>query len=225
MKSKTAKKMLKKVVEDYDNLSKDFDQTRQYSWKEFKGFLPYIRDNDHLIDIGCGNGRFYKFITKNKKISYLGIDNSEKLLEKAREQNPQAKFITGSFLELPVDKNIADDIVAIASLHHVPGKDFRLKAIQELYRILKPNGILIISVWNLFQPRYKKYIWRARLRHILSLGSYDSRDTMIPWGKTGIKRYYYAFTQQELRELLEQNGFKTIKEEIGNNFVFICQKS
>mgnify|MGYP001589929459 CR=1 FL=1 len=32
-------------------------------------------------------------------------------------------------------------------------------------------------------------------------------------------------TNQELRELLEQNGFKTIKEEIGNNFVFICQKS
>jgi hypothetical protein len=92
-----------------------------------------------------------------------------------------------------------------------------------MWRILKEKGTLIITVWNLFQPKYKKYIWKSRLRHILSFGKYDSRDTFIPWGKTGVNRYYYAFKPKEFIKLVD-NKFEIIKEIKGNNLIYICRK-
>lgn len=231
MKGKTAQKILTKVKKDYEDISEDFNITRKSDWKEFHLFLDYIKDGSYLADLGCGNGRFYSFIHKHRKIKYVGVDNSPKLLKYAEEQLKntksltEPKFLLGDLLNVPLKAAEIDVTVSIASLHHIPSREFRQEAIKEMFRILKKNGILIISVWNLFQPKYKKYIWKSRLQHILSFGKYDCRDTLIPWGKSGVKRYYYAFTPNELRKLLEENGFEIISEHITNNFVFICKKS
>lgn len=225
MQAKTAQKILKKVRRDYEEISDDFNQTRKSDWKEFNLFLDYIKNRDHLADLGCGNGRFYNFLKKHRKINYIGIDNSKALLKHARKELKEVKFVEGSLLELPLKNNSIDVAVAIASLHHIPSKKLRKKTLEEIFRVIKLNGLAIITVWNLFQAKYKKYIWKSRLRHILSLGKYDSRDTFIPWGKTGVKRYYYAFKAVELKKLLAQNNFKIIFEHIGNNITFVCKKS
>lgn len=177
-----------------------------------------------MIDLGCGNGRFYGFIKKYKRVRYVGVDNNKKLLEKAGEKFNKKLFIPGDLTKIPVEKNKFDVACAIASFHHVPSLTLRKTALKEIYRILKPEGLLIISVWNLFQPKYKKYIWRARIKGLLTMGRYDMRDTFIPWGNTGIKRYYYAFKPRELRKLLAKNGFYPISEHVGRNIVFICKK-
>lgn len=233
MRKKTAQKLLQKVKKDYNNIAESFDKTRQYDWKEFGTFRKYIKNNQTVADLGCGNGRFYEFIRKYRKIKYIGIDNSENLLNKAKKTYKNNRslgtaiiplFLKGNLLNLPLKNNSIDTTVVVAALHHIPSKKFRKKAVQEIQRILKPKGTLLLTVWNLFQPKYKKYIWKSRLKHILLLGKYDPRDTFIPWGKSGIKRYYYAFKPKELKLLLEKNGFKIIKEQHGNNLVFICRK-
>ncbi len=223
MNNDTAKEILRKVVKDYDKIAEEFDNTRQHNWKEFETFLPYIKDNDKIADLGCGNGRFYKYISAHKKITYTGIEKSKNLLKAAKKQN-KAKFIEGDLLSLPLRENSQNVALAIASIHHIPSKKLRNQAIQEMSRILKPKGTLIITAWNLFQPKYKKYIWQSRLKSLLSLGKYDPRDTFIPWNNKA-KRYYYAFTQNELRELLTKNGFEIVKKSKGRNFTFICKKS
>lgn len=126
--------------------------------------------------------------------------------------------------EIPTKDKMFDVVTAIASIHHIPTTKNRIAVIKEIKRVLKENGTAIITVWNLFQPKYKKYIWHSRLKALLSFGKYDFRDTFIPWGKYKVKRYYYAFTQNELRELLIKNGFKIIEEYKGKNFTFICKK-
>lgn len=222
MKEKVAQKLLKKVIKDYSHISEDFDQTRQHQWKEFEAFLPYLKENSSVVDIGCGNGRFYKFLKEKLKTHYTGIDNNPELIKIAKKTFKEANFIQGDLLKIPLKTASIDTALEIASLHHIPTKKLRLEAIKELYRILKNNGIAIITVWNLFQPKYKKYVWKARLKSLF--GKYEARDTFIPWSKTGINRYYYAFKAQELRNLLEKQGFEVIKETHGNNFVFICKK-
>lgn len=224
MREKTAKKLLNKVVRDYSEISKEFSQTRKNEWSEFENFSPYIKENSQIADLGCGNGRLYKFLKRHKKIKYIGIDNNKKLLKEA-EKNTKAKFIYGSLLKLPLPPSKTDMTFMIASFHHIPSKKLRIKALLEAARILKTTGTLIISVWNLFQPKYKKYVRQSYLKYIFSLGKYDIRDTFIPWGKTGIKRYYHAFTLNELRNLLHQANFEIIKEDIGKNFTLICKKS
>ena len=212
MNQKTAKNLLEKIIADYNDISEDFDKTRKNEWKEFEQFLEFIQRNQTIADLGCGNGRFYKFLKKSKlNIDYVGVDNNTSLLEKAQKSFPNVKFVKGDLLTLPIQDNHIDTAIAIASLHHIPSTKLREKAISEMFRILKKDGILIITVWNLFQSKYKKYIWKSRLRHILSFGKYDWHDTFIPWGHSGVKRYYYAFKQKELRKLLKKN-FEIIRE-------------
>lgn len=224
MRKKVAKKLLQKVKQDYNKISDSFDQTRQRDWSEFEIFKNYIKNGQKVADLGCGNGRFYGFINNYYKIKYTGIDNSKNLLKKAKKTfSKEAKFIEGNLLKLPLKDREIDTAVCIAALHHIPSKKLRQSAVKEMSRIMKPKGLLLLTVWNLFQPKYKKYIWKSRIRHILSLGKYDSRDTFIPWGKSGVKRYYYAFKPKELKKLLLPY-FEIIKEQHGNNLVYICRK-
>jgi len=50
----------------------------------------YIENHQKILDLGCGNGRLLNFL-KNKKIEYIGVDNSEKLLLEAQKQYPEYK--------------------------------------------------------------------------------------------------------------------------------------
>jgi len=224
MRNKTAKELLAKVKKDYSKISTEFNITRKRDWKEFLTILPFIKNKETLVDLGCGNGRFTEFLKNHKKhVNYIGIDNNKELLGKAKE-NFGAKFQEGDLLKTGLPSNSVDHIISIAAFHHIPSKKLRIKSLREINRTLKQNGTFSLTVWNLFQPKYKKYIWRSRLKHILSFGKYDSRDTFIPWGKTGVKRYYYAFTKNEIKNLLEKNGFTIVKEKIGRNFLLICKK-
>lgn len=225
MQEKTARHILKKVVKDYSSISKDFSRTRHSHWTEFESFLPYIKNGMKIADLACGNGRFYDYINRLVKIDYLGIDNNKKLLQLAGKKHQKAKFIYGDLLNLPIEKEQIDLIVSIAALHHIPTKKLKLKALKEMIRVLKKNSVAIITVWNLFQKKYKKYVWFSRFKHIVSFGKYESRDTFIPWGKTGTKRYYYAFKANELEKLAKEAGFTIISQEIGKNIVLICKKS
>ena len=86
MRETTAISLLKKVVKDYTEISEEFDKTRKNKWEEFDKFLKYIKDNNVVADVGCGNGRFYQFLKKHRKTKYIGIDNNKKLLEKTKKE-------------------------------------------------------------------------------------------------------------------------------------------
>lgn len=237
MREKITQKLLKKVKEDYNSISSEFDKTRQNEWQEFEIFKKYLKENCEIADIGCGNGRLYGFLKKHlKNFRYTGIDNSEKLIEKAKlnylnktaENIPSThtpNFNHGDLLEIPLADNSQDIVFCIAAFHHLPSKKNRFYALNELHRILKKDGILIMSNWNLFQPKYKKYVNQSRLKWLLTLGLYAPRDTFIPWGNTGIKRYYYAFKPKEIKKLLRNSEFKMLEEKTEKNIVTICQKT
>ena len=215
MNETASKKLLKKVVEDYDSIADSFDKTRKNQWKEFEIFLPYIKNGSNFADIGCGNGRFLKFLNKHKKVDYVGIDNSNKLLEKTKKEYPDTSFLLGDMLEIPLNNETQDVVCCIAAFHHIPSEKFRKIAISEFSRILRKNGTLILTVWNLHQEKYEKYIGKNP--------NYGLQDAFIPWGKSGIDRYYYAFELDEIKKLLN-NKFKIIQSHKGNNFVFVCRK-
>mgnify|MGYP001583850183 CR=1 FL=1 len=201
----------------YTPIAKEFSQTRHSPWPEFNLLLPYLKPNFKLLDLGCGNGRLYKFLKKHKKISYLGMDNNKRLLALAKKEKPSARFLFGDMTKIPSKSDSFDIIACVAAFHHLPSKKLRLQALSEMHRILKKNGVLFLTNWNLFQPKYKKYIWLSYLR-------LRPRDTFIPWSDSGIKRYYHAFTTKELSKLLQKSGFRIIHCEIGRNLVYICQK-
>ena len=89
MKKDLVEILLKKVSDEYDYLADNFSHTRQRQWDDTQKLAGYVKDNDRILDWGCGNGRLYQlFVDKN--ISYLGIDNCRGLIQKAQAKNPQA---------------------------------------------------------------------------------------------------------------------------------------
>ena len=211
MDEKLAKELLEKVRNDYDLIAEDYSASRPSVWKELNIFSDLLKDNDRVLDLGCGNGRLLKLFS-GKKIDYLGVDNSEKLLEIAKKLHPEQKFLLADALNLPLSDNFFEAVFSIAVLHHMPSKELRLKFFQEARRVLKPGGILVLTVWklNFFGRKTFFLLLRYSLLKIFALSKLDFGDLLVPWAdKT--KRYYLYFTKGELISLAEKSGFK-IKE-------------
>lgn len=223
MKESVAKQLLEKVQKDYEAIAEEFSQTRNYAWPEFKHFKKYINPGNTVLDLGCGNGRLYEFLKGLQNIKYIGIDNNKKFIQLAQKKYSDAKFIVGDALSIPLKESV-DVVLSIASFHHIASSRLRKKSIQELHRITKKNGYVIVTVWNLFQKRYRKYIIKSLFNYFIQFGKYDWNDTFIPWGKSGIKRYYHAFTKRELKKLFEKNGFEIVELFKTNNLCLVCRK-
>jgi ubiquinone/menaquinone biosynthesis C-methylase UbiE len=76
---------------------KHVDQTRSSFQKLYRGekylISNFIKKNDSVLDIGCGQGGLYRILKKKfKKIKYTGIDFNSKMIEIAKTKYPSANF-------------------------------------------------------------------------------------------------------------------------------------
>jgi tRNA (uracil-5-)-methyltransferase TRM9 len=224
-----AKFILEKTRENYNLIAKEFSATRKEIWEELKFLFEDLKEGEKVLDLGCGNGRWYK-VFKEKKVDYFGVDNSEKLIEIAKENFPDAKFFVGDALNLPFQDDFFDKVYSIALLHHIPSEDFRIKVLKEAKRVLKPGGILILTCWRVHRLREILAFLKYTFLKIIGKSKLDFRDTFVPWGKK-ILRYYHFFTQKELENLVKKVGFEILesgvvknKRENRQNYYIISQK-
>lgn len=206
-----AKYLLEKTRQDYNLLAEDFSRTRQFTW-DIEGLAKYVFEGDKILDLGCGNGRLLE-IFKEIKINYWGIDSSERLIGIAKRKYPKNKFEVGDLLNLPFPNNFFDRVFAIRVLHHIPSQEFRIQALQEIKRILKPGGTLILTVWNVWESKYKINLLRMIKNCFLKIigkSKLDFGDAFVPWWKVNEKilRYFHFFTKRELRKIVKESGFK-----------------
>jgi tRNA (uracil-5-)-methyltransferase TRM9 len=224
-----AKSILEKTKENYNLIAKEFSATREEIWEELKFLFGDLKEGEKVLDLGCGNGRWYK-IFKEKKVDYFGLDNSEKLIEIAKKNFPDAKFFVGDALSLPFQDDFFDKVYSIALLHHIPSEDFRIKVLKETKRVLKPGGILILTCWRIHRLREILALLKYTLLKIIGRSKLDFKDFFVPWGKKML-RYYHFFTQRELENLVKKVGFEilesgVVKNKMGNrqNYYIISQK-
>lgn len=213
MKEKVAKRFLEKVKADYSEIANQFSLTRQGFWQDLNFLKEFVQPGDRVLDVGCGNGRLLNLI-QDKKVSYVGLDVSPRLIKIAEQAFPGYQFIVGDVLNLSFTDNSFDKVFAMALLHQVPSKKLRLKALSEIQRVLKKDGLFFLTVWNLWQKRYFKYVIKNIFKKIAFLSKLDFKDALIPWKKDSqstVWRYYHAFTLKELVKLTQASGFEIIK--------------
>jgi SAM-dependent methyltransferase len=125
-------------------------------------FLPYIKSEDTVIDFGCGGGQLLARYNCKRKI---GVD-----------LNPMARnFASTLGLECyqylnEIPDNIADVVISHHALEHV---EFPIGALREIYRKLKPGGLLVLCVpidnWrlqNTYDPKdhnHHLHTWTKQL--------------------------------------------------------------
>lgn len=108
-----------------------------------------IKEGDTVIDLGSGAGNdcFVARSLTGESGEVIGIDMTEAMIEKARENTRKLGFANVSFRlgdieKMPVTANKADVIISNCVLNLVPDKR---KAFSEIYRVLKPGGHLSVS--------------------------------------------------------------------------------
>ena len=212
MKKKLANFLINENKENYNKIAKNFSSTRKKFWQELSFLFDYINDRNRLLDVGCGNGRLFGAIKEKKKIEYIGVDNAEKLLEIARSKYPGLKFIVSEATNLPFLDNYFDAIFAIALFHHLPPGQSQKKFLFEAKRVLRPGGILVLSVWKV--PFFKKQKIRIRsFPFFLKKGVINLNSLIVPWSVDGW-RYIYSFSKKRLKKEVKKSGFLVEKMKI-----------
>lgn len=210
-----SRRIREKVKQDYDAIAVAFAKTRQSDWREFEVFLPYLKKNSSVLDLGCGNGRLVNFL-KPFHVKYEGWDQSKGLIALAQKAYPKERFSVKDMGRLPRVSKKWGVIFMIASFHHLPPAD-QIRCLKWVREHLKKDGLLLMTNWNLYQPRF----WKAWLK-MFFWPKWGFKGLEIPWDN-GVQRYYYAFSPRELRRLLRQAGFLVLHEENARNFVTVAQ--
>ncbi len=209
MKKEIADTILQDVKTTYAHIAEEFDASRKDLWEGFDDFLRYVKEGDRVLDAGCGNGRLVKLFM-GKNIAYTGCDNNLEFIKIAKKNYPDNNFILGDLMKMPFQDESFDDIFCIAALHHIPGKEYRQKVVQEIRRVLKAGGLLILTNWDRYTIDFFPKIAKATLSKLIGASKLDFKDVFIPW-RNKAQRYYHCFTLNEIKKLIENNGFEIVE--------------
>ena len=104
-------------------------------------------EGDIILDVGCGVGDYIIALSKNNRMCF-GIDPLHevsllKAQQKTKDENVNIHLIRGVSEDLPFKDEKFDMILHLSTLQHV---DDQHKTLSEIKRVLKDNGLLVVSV-------------------------------------------------------------------------------
>ncbi|XP_025423502.1 uncharacterized protein LOC112692895 isoform X4 [Sipha flava] len=120
-------------------------------WPKVTQFLHDLEPGSLVCDIGCGTG---KYLSTNPHVFKLGVDRCLRLTEIARSQD--SEVLVCDNLTLPFKDCSLDAILSVAVIHHFSTTERRVSALQELARVLRIGGRMIITVWAM-ERRHRKF--------------------------------------------------------------------
>lgn len=185
-----------RVREAYDRIAEHFAATREHPWPEVEEFLDG-RSGAVGLDVGCGNGRHAEPLAARVERA-IGVDVSRRLLSIARERAVGREFalglLAGDAAALPVRSDVADIGLYVATLHHLPTREARVDSLDELARVLAPDGVALVSAWSTEHDRFDPS---------------DGFDTTLDWtlpDGTTVPRFYHVYDPDEFAADLEASA-------------------
>ena len=143
----------------------------------------YFNCNGKLLDVGCGNGK-HMDIFKKYNIDVYGLDSRE-------QNNKRIKICNVETDKFPYEDNTFDFIYSKSLFEHILRAD---NCISECYRVLKPNGKIIIMI-----PE-----WKSQMKHY-----WDDYT------------HLHAWTKKSLKDMMMINGFNNVNCEIFYQLPFV----
>ena len=175
------------------------EKTKDYFLnRELQLIRPFIRIDDKVLELMCGNGIFSNDIDSE---FIVGIDWSTKMLEN-RKKGPI--YVKGDACTLPFADKSFDKIVWMGNtVPCIPPKTF-VRSLREASRVLKPQGLLFMNFVWLGAFNWKiYYLWKNHLWRLL-----HKKDPKGHW-KTKAQEYYTPYFMTEIKQKATKFDFST----------------
>ncbi len=130
-----------------DNYQNDYRKLESFDKGEFLRLLP--EKTGTAVDLGIGDGRIAEDLRKISE-RFIGIDISEKMLIKCLKYHGNIDLVNADLdFSIPLKSNSTDLLTAYFLLVHLKdAKGF----IEEVYRVLKENGIFLFNLIHQKKP-------------------------------------------------------------------------
>jgi len=120
--------------------------------EDLKLIKKLCKKSDKILDLACGYGRLTISLSK-LGYNILGMDLSPTLIKaakrKAKNKNIKTQFDLGNMLRLPYKNNSFDKVICFwTSFNHLLTKIEQIKALNEIFRILRSHGLAFIETFN-----------------------------------------------------------------------------
>lgn len=160
-----------------------------------------------VVDVGCGAGNGTACIAAEDVIIYA-IDFAPGMVRTARKQYPHLHACEADAVKMPFQSKSFDLALSLGTIEYIPA---HLAVLREFRRILKPGGVLILSIPNrtsLFRRLHR--LERAVTRPVRQIARRLLRDTYEE--TSGRAAYYHeSWSIREISHLLSHSGFE-VKE-------------
>lgn len=190
--------------------------TRSFMTVRLENVLKIIDDlnfceGSRMLDAGCGPGHLaLKLAKKNFDVS--AVDTSEAMLAelsknlKVYEVDKAVNTQIASIEDLPFEDNSFDLICSLGVIEYLKTDE---KVLQEFIRVLRPGGVLILSVTNYWSPAgYLDYIVESVKRQKWMLSIVNSIWTRM--GHDEVRPRYFKIRRHRpsvLRKNIQTNGY------------------
>jgi len=157
--------------------------TRNLIFSQIELFLNENRDLK-ILDVGCGTGIVIEKLKKYGEV--FGLDKSDSAIEFCKKRGLQ-NIVSGYATELPFNNDTFNLVTALDVLEHI-GEDN--KALSEIKRVLKKDGIAIITV-----PAFD-FLWSSHdiaLHHFRRYKLENFRNNILNFNFKILKISYYNF--------------------------------
>ncbi len=182
----------------------------------------HINPKTVFLEIGCGNMNMRRFLPKGICYNAMDVSFAQYHLERVLHHPKMVNLAAGSVTNIPLDKDSVSMVVAMEVLQLIPDIN---RALNEIKRVLSPNGILLVSLPNAFCYKYQK---KGRPQNLYFRKSFqEAKDCFISQGFKYLKGYMQGFWLP-LPLTLVKNSYQlpfSVKNEVYNtNFLFAFQK-
>ncbi len=222
-KHKKIKQDREKETEFWDNVSKKNREWIKNTTKE--KIVEKIKSKEHwwenligkisgekILDIGCGDTYFttYWQLTGNQAygcdFSGETVNNNNLLHEKL---GLKQDFYFASSEKIKAEDNFFDMVHMRWVIHHMP-EELQDSSMQEIRRVIRPNGRLIVYETNYLYP----FRWLVQTQILRKLNPFRNHAIKNGWLDSEEK----ALTNKGYIDLLERNGFKLVRKEYDCTF-------
>lgn len=172
-----------------------------------------LQDGDSVFDCGCGMGFYLMVMGKLRSVQLVGLDGDIERLHWAQRERVPASLLNGNIFHLPMADATFDKILFSEVLEHL--SDDR-RGLRELHRVLKPGGVLALSVPNAGYP----FWWDPINAVWIHLGGKPIRSGPIAGIWSNHERLYES---EDLIQKVRDAGFvlEAVEEQTHYSFPFI----